>query len=255
MRKIILSILLILVMLISIVIPVYADDLSITYTLDKNTVTTALGSTVQVLLGVADIDANSTGINAITGKILFDENLIEAVDVVSVGNNWSVLYNTTSTDDHKGNIAITNMNAVKESQSIAKLIITLKSDATVTTGKVTLQNLTTSYGSTSTAPQTKVITINITEEGGQQEDEPAVTPDEPGTPSTPDTPATTPASQNTPTTSAQTSDKSTGKASTSTSKATTLPKAGIIASGIGIAILAAIIVAIIELVKYKKIGK
>lgn len=64
---------------------------------------------------------------------------------------------------------------------------------------------------------------------------------------------TTPASQTTP---SKSTSKSTGTTSTSTtSKATALPKAGIIASGIGIAVLAAIIVAIIELVKYKKIEK
>ena len=250
MKKGILSLVLVLIILVSMIIPVYADNLAVTYTLDKTTATADLGSTVQVMLGVADIDESTSGINAITGKILYDENLIESVDVVSAGNNWSVAYNNTSTDQYKGNISISNMNSVKTAQSIAKLIITLKSNATVKTGTVTLQNLTTSYGSAATTPVTKTITINVAEQGGQ-EDDPIIIPDKPDTPTTPDTPASQDtAGQTTP---AKTTNK--GTATPNTSKATTLPKAGIIASGIGIAILAAIIVAIIELIKYKKIGK
>jgi len=120
---------------------------------------------------------------------------------------------------------------------------------------------TANLGNTVTEKTTKVVTVKIAEEGGKQEDDPIIIPDNPNTPDTPttlDTPSTpaskdTPASQTTP---SKSTSKSTGTTSTSTtSKATALPKAGIIASGIGIAVLAAIIVAIIELVKYKKIEK
>lgn len=119
---------------------------------------------------------------------------------------------------------------------------------------------TANLGNTVTEKTTKVVTVKIAEEGGGQED-PIIIPDNPNTPDTPTTPQTpsTPVSQDTPasqTTPSKSTSKSTGTTSTSTtSKATALPKAGIIASGIGIAVLAAIIVAIIELVKYKKIGK
>lgn len=120
---------------------------------------------------------------------------------------------------------------------------------------------TANLGNTVTEKTTKVVTVKIAEEGGKQEDDPIIIPDNPNTPDTPttlDTPST-PASQDTPasqTTPSKSTSKSTGTTSTSTtSKATALPKAGIIASGIGIAVLAAIIVAIIELVKYKKIEK
>ena len=256
MKKISVSILLILIILTVLATSVFAADLSITYTLDKPTVTEKLGATVQVVLGVNDIDATTEGINAIEGKITYDEQLIESVDVVSAGNNWSVSYNKRENDEKKGKVVISNMNAVKEAQPIAKLMITLKTDATVKTGKVTLSDLTTSYGSTATSPVTKTITINVEENSTPHEEgDPDVKPDT--EPSTPETPSSTPADSETQTpkssTPTQTTSKSTGTTK-NTSNAISLPKAGI-ETGILLVILAGVIVAIIELIKYKKIEK
>ena len=180
----------------------------------------------------------------------FNSDLIESVDI-NTSNNWSVDINKNEGDSLKGKFVIARLGAVKESQVIARLHAKIRENATVKTGTITLQDVFSSYKDGATDKTTKTITINIAEEGGKKEEDPIITPDKPDTPSTP-------ASQDkssTPTTPAQTSSKSTGRTSTTTSKATTLPKAGIIASGIGMAILAAIIVAIIELVKYKRTGK
>ena len=202
------------------------------------------------LLGIDDIDQSTDGISAIEGMLKFNSDLIESVDI-NTSNNWSVDINKNEGDSLKGKFVIARLGAVKESQVIARLHAKIRENATVKTGTITLQDVFSSYKDGATDKTTKTITINIAEEGGKKEEDPIITPDKPDTPSTP-------ASQDkssTPTTPAQTSSKSTGRTSTTTSKATTLPKAGIIASGIGMAILAAIIVAIIELVKYKKIGK
>lgn len=230
-----------------------------TFTLTVNPAvkTANLGDTVSIDIGIADIDQNTSGISAIVGFLKFDSDLIESVDINTMPN-WSVTINNETEDEQlKGKFSIVNLGSVKESQTIARLHAKIKQNATVKNGTITLKDVNTSYSDGVTENTTKTITIKIAEEGGGQEDDPIIIHDNPdsGTPSTPDTPST-PASQDTPaatTTPAKSTSKSTGTTSTNQVKA--LPKAGIIASGIGIAVLAAIIVAIIELIKYKKIGK
>ena len=232
----------------STIIPVYGENRTFTLTVNPAVKTARLGENVKIDIGIADIDQSTDGISAIEGMLKFDSDLIESIDI-STSSNWSVDINKTQGDPLKGKFVIARLGTVKEPQVIASLHIQIREDATVRSGTVTLKDVFSSYADGGTDKTTKTITINIAEEGGQ-EDDPIIIPDNPDTPSTP-------ASQDTTTTPEQSTSKSTGTTakSTTTSKATTLPKAGIIASGIGIAVLAAIIVAIIELVKYKKIEK
>lgn len=254
MKKICISIIIMLLILASAIIPVYGASHTFTLTVNPAVKTAKLGDTVTIDIGIADIDQSTDGISAIGGFLKFDSDLIESVDINTMPN-WSVTINNETQDEqYKGKFTIMNLGSVKDTQVIARLHAKIRSDATVKSGSITLKDVYSSYGNAETEKTTKIVTVNIAEEGGGQEDDPIIIPDNPdsGTPSTPDTPST-PAS---PTTPSKSTSKSTGTTTTSTtSKATALPKAGIIASGIGIAVLAAIIVAIIELIKYKKIGK
>lgn len=256
MKKIVISIMVIfLILILSSILPVYGANRTFTLTVNPTTKTAKLGDTISIDLGIADIDQSTDGISALEGKIKFDSDLIENIDITT-SNNWSVEINKTDDTSAQGKFIIARMGRVKETQNIGKIYAKIRDDATVKTGTITLQDVFSSYSDGATEKTTKTITVNIAEEGGQEEN--PSTPDTPDTPITPDTPTTpdtpaNPSSQETP--SKTTPTKTNSKETTSTSKATTLPKAGIIASGIGIAIIAAIIVAIIELVKYKRTGK
>lgn len=240
--KIVLAITLILAFIMNMCI-VYADA-DISYTLDKDNITAKLGDTIQVVLGVADIDTTESehGINSVKGQISYDKTFIESVQLVSAGDNWSI-YQNEEESEQEGTFVAMKLGDVIEAQPVVKFIITLKTDATAKTGTLKIQNLVSSYGRTETTPQTKTVNINI-------EDSviPDIDPDEP----TPDpTPDPTPA----PAKKSDTQTQDTTTKTTTTTKTSTLPKAGIVASGIGIAVLAAIIVAVIEYVKYRRTDK
>lgn len=245
MKKVSLSIILMLVVILATIVPSYGSSHTFTLTVNPSSKTAKLGETVTFDIGIADIDQSTDGISAIEGMLKFDSDLFESIDI-NTESNWSVEINKTEGDPLKGKFVIARLGAVKETQVIARLHAKIRSDATVKSGTITLKDVFSSYNDGETDKTTKTITVNIAEEGGQ-DDDPVIIPDEPSTPDKSDTPSSTPS------TPAQTTNTTTPK--TNTSKASSLPKAGIIASGVGIAILAAIIVAIIELVKYKKIEK
>ena len=219
---------------------VLAANYTFTLTVKPETTNAKPGDTVSVDIGIADIDQTTQGINAIQGDIIFDENLFESVDLIGAGNNWSVSYNNTEGSELKGRFVLSNMNSVKDSQVVARLVAKIKNNATVKTGTITLKDVYSSYGSKETDKQTKTITVNISSSGEENNNtiiddgsNNTITPAS----STPSKTDTTKATQ-----------------STTTSTKSVLPKAGIV-SWIGIVIVAIIIVAIIELIKYRRLTK
>ena len=222
---------------------VFAADYTFTLTVNPESTTAKLGDTISIDIGIADIDQTTQGINAIQGDIVFDEDLFESVDLIGTGNNWSVSYNNVEGSDLKGRFVLSNMNSVKDSQVVARLVAKIKTNATATTGKITLKDVYSSYGSSQTDKTTKIVTVNINSSGADDDKNNNNTIIDNNSSNTviptPSSPSKTDTSKTT--------------QSTSTNK-TVLPKTGIV-SWIGIIIVAAIIVAIIEFIKYKRLIK
>ena len=214
---------------------VNAASHSFAFTVSSEEAIAKLGDTITIDLGIADIDQTTDGINAIQGKITYDESLFESVDIVASEANWSVSFNQEEGNDLKGTFVISNMNSVKNTSVVAKLKAKIKSNATVDTGKIYIKDVFSSYGIEETEKVNKTITVNVFK---QNDNPPADNNNQ--TPNTPSDGSQTPATGNT------------QKPSGNTQKpATSLPKAGL-SSWIMIAIVISTIGAIVGFVKYKK---
>lgn len=216
----------------------YADAASNSFniTVNPQEATARKGETVTINLGISDIDQSTDGIHAIQGKLTFDETLFESVDIVSSGSNWSTQFNQEEGNAKKGNFVLTNLNSVKDAGVVAQIRAKIKSNATVDTGSIVLQDVYSSYGIEETQKVSKTITVNILPE--EEDKEP--TQQEPSTQNPPSGSTQTPSTQNT------------QKPSTTTQKPTTrLPKAGL-SSWICIAIIVGAIGAIVGYIRYKK---
>lgn len=251
-RKLLVSIVLVLITtLCMMVLPTYAAEYGITFTVNPATTTAKLGDTISVDLGIADIDQSTNGINAVQGDVVYDESLFESVDLIGVGNNWSVSYNNTNSE-LKGRFVLSNMNSSKETQVVARVVAKIKANATVEKGTITLKDMFSSYGSSATDKTTKTITVNIGQSGSQEDGNVIdnTSKDDKSSNTSKNTSGGTSSS-----TKNNTSSTNPSKTNTSTSsKASSLPKAGI-SSWIAIFVIAAIVVAIIEFIKYRKITK
>lgn len=238
-RKILISLIISIIMLVTVIGHVNAASYSFTFTANPTQISAKLGDTITVNLGIADIDQDSDGINAIQGDMSYDEELFESVEIVSAGNNWTVSLNDEENNDLKGRFVISNMNSIKDTGAVAILKAKIKSDATVSTGEINLENVFSSYGITETAKSNKTVTVNIEKEQNNNED--SIVPDN-------NSGSTT---QNKPVESQGTTTQTSNKNST-TSNVSSLPKAGL-SSWIVVGILISVIGAIIVYIRYKKI--
>lgn len=160
-----LMIIIIIIALIGITTMVKAETYPFTFTVTPTEVSAKTGDTITVDLGIADIDQSTDGINAIQGDLSYDETIFENVEIITTKANWSVTFNQLSESNLKGRFVISNMNSVKDSQVVAQLKATVKSNAQASTGSIYLKNVFSSYGTTETAKTDKTITVKITQTG------------------------------------------------------------------------------------------
>lgn len=225
--KIIVTLIIAIMLLVSIALPVKAASYTFTFSVNPEKVNAKPGDTITVDLGMADIDQTGDGINAIQGDISYDENIFENVEIVTAGNNWSVSLNQSADSSLKGRFVINNMSNQKNTQVVAKLKAKIKSGVTASTATIDLKNVFSSYGTTETAKTNKTVTVNIQKSSQSN------------------TNGNNSGSKN----STLTQKSSNAQ---NTAKNTNLPKAGL-SSWIGVGIVVAIICAIIEFIRYKKI--
>lgn len=236
-KKILISLTIAILILIAMIGNVNAASYTFSFTANPTQVTAKLGQTITVNLGIADIDQETDGINAIQGDVSYDKDLFESVKIVSAGNNWAVSLNNEENNNLKGRFVISNMNSVKEAGTVAVLEARIKSDATVTTGTINLKDVFSSYGTTETAKTNKTITVNIKAEENNND---PIVPEEDKPGSTEQKPTTT--TNNTPATNTKKTNSTVAK----------LPKAGL-SSWVVIGIVVTIIGAVIGYIRYKKI--
>ena len=242
-KKIVISLIVSIIILIVMIGNVNAASNSFTFTVNPTQVTAKLGTTITVNLGIADIDQESNGINAIQGNMSYDEALLESVKIVKTGD-WNISLNDEENNLQKGKFVMTNMNGTKEAGTVAILEARIKSDATVTTGTINLKNVCSSYGTTETEKVNKTITVKI--EAEQDKDEELVPPANDNNNDNQQNEQKQPEKENKPVAPAQTTDKN-------TSNATKLPKAGLSYVWVISIIVVAIIGIVIGYIKYKKI--
>lgn len=242
-KKIVVSLIICILLIIAMIGNVNAAENKFTFTVNPAQVEAKLGETITVNLGIADIDQETDGISAIQGVLAYDKELFESVDIVRKdGSEWSVTVNNEEGNEYKGRFIIHILGNVKEASTVAVLKAKLKSDATVTTGAIKLQDVFASDGITETAKNNKTITVNVKAE---ENNNPTV-PDDNGGTTEPDN---NPTEQKPATTKNNTPATNTNKTNSKVSK---LPKAGL-SSWVVVGIVVTIIGAVIGYIRYKKL--
>ena len=87
--------------------------------------------------------------------------VFENVEISTTENNWSVTLNQLNESNRKGRFAIVNIGATKNTQKVAQLKATVKSNTTVSSGTIYLNNVVSSYGTIETVKTNRTITVNI----------------------------------------------------------------------------------------------
>ena len=86
--KIIVTLIIAIMLLVSIALPVKAASYTFTFSVNPEKVNAKPGDTITVDLGMADIDQTGDGINAIQGDISYDENIFENVEIAHRPHRW-----------------------------------------------------------------------------------------------------------------------------------------------------------------------
>lgn len=116
---------------------------------------------LQVSLQVSDLDLNPEGINAVSGKIVFDPDIIEKINFTGI-NNWSVAYNDEKGNENEGKfILITTAGSVTQTTNIANVEFVLKDNVNNTKTQIKVEQIQTSYESKKIEVEDKIINLEI----------------------------------------------------------------------------------------------
>ena len=147
---------LIILLILGICTNVYAFDLFLNID-SENLSENTFNTTLQVL----DLEKNSEGINAISGKIIYDENVFENVSLSGI-NNWSVIYNDEEGNENRGKfVLITTSGNITETTDVAKILFKLKPDINNAKTQIKIEQIESSYQSKKIQTSDKEINIEI----------------------------------------------------------------------------------------------
>ena len=135
---------------------VFAFDLNINVNPEKTE-----QNTINIILQASDLGENPEGINALSGKLIYDSNVFDKVDFKGK-NNWSAIYNNEEGNDNRGKfVLITTSGNITEDTDVANIELTLKSDLNNVQTQIKVENIQTSYQSNRIQVSDKNINIEI----------------------------------------------------------------------------------------------
>lgn len=177
---------LVIIVLIGMTSFVYAS--SFNFTLNASTNSLKPGDTVNVGLGISNIDVGESGINTIEAVLEYDENVFEPVLSNSFAglNNWSITYNGEEGENKGKIVAVIVQEGVKEEQLIGNLTLKVKEGVGDQTTKVTFKNIKTNDGTNEITEQDQVVTLDIKSPVPEK----PVEPEQPEKPQVPEEPET-----------------------------------------------------------------
>ena len=116
---------------------------------------------VQVCLKVSDLNENPEGINAVSGRVIYDSNVFDTVSITGK-NNWSAIYNDEEENENRGKfILITTSGNVTEETDIAYISFKLKSNINNIKTQIKIEQIQTSYQSEIIKADDKTINLEI----------------------------------------------------------------------------------------------
>lgn len=156
MQKKIICLIIIILIIIGINVNTFAFDL-LTNVAQENLEKNQL----KISLQVSDLEENVDGINAVSGKLIFDPNVFEKVSLTGV-NNWSCVYNDEEGNENRGKfVLITTSGNVNKDTEVANIEFELKHNVNNIQTQIKIEQLQTSYHSEKITAEDKLINIEI----------------------------------------------------------------------------------------------
>ena len=116
---------------------------------------------IQIILKLSDLQEYSNGINAVSGKLIYDTSLFESVTFVGM-NNWSCAYNNEEDNENNGSfMLITTSGNVNKDTEVAQIELKLKNPIEKQNTKVEIENIQTSYKAQKIESEDKEINLLI----------------------------------------------------------------------------------------------
>lgn len=117
--------------------------------------------TITISLKISDLQEYTNGINAVSGKLVYDTNMIESVTFKGM-NNWSCAYNDEENNENKGNfMLITTSGNVNTDTEVAKIELKLKNVTEQQKTKIKFEDIQTSYHAQKIKAEDKEINLKI----------------------------------------------------------------------------------------------
>lgn len=117
--------------------------------------------TITISLKISDLQDYTNGINAVSGKLVYDTNMIESVTFKGM-NNWSCAYNDEENNENKGNfMLITTSGNVNTDTEVAKIELKLKNVTEKQKTKIKFEDIQTSYHAQKIKAGDKEINLKI----------------------------------------------------------------------------------------------
>lgn len=117
--------------------------------------------TITISLKISDLQDYTNGINAVSGKLVYDTNMIESVTFKGM-NNWSCAYNDEENNENKGNfMLITTSGNVNSDTEVAKIELKLKNVTEQQKTKIKFEDIQTSYHAQKIKAEDKEINLKI----------------------------------------------------------------------------------------------
>lgn len=117
--------------------------------------------TITISLKISDLQEYTNGINAVSGKLVYDTNMIESVTFKGM-NNWSCAYNDEENNENKGIfMLITTSGNVNTDTEVAKIELKLKNVTEQQKTKIKFEDIQTSYHAQKIKAEDKEINLKI----------------------------------------------------------------------------------------------
>lgn len=118
---------------------------------------------VKISLKLTDLQDYTNGINAVSGKIIYDTNVFESVSFTGM-NNWSCAYNNEEGNESQGKfMLITTAGNVTKEKEVAQIELKLKPGIPLQETKIKIEEIQTSYHAEKVKAEDKEINLKIKE--------------------------------------------------------------------------------------------
>lgn len=141
----------------------YVQAASFVFTATADNSNIKPGDTITVEFSISNIDVEGSGINTISAKLEYDENVFDQVLSSSFAgeNNWSITYNDEEGESEGNFLAVIIEDGVDTDQVIGKLKLRVKDGIENTQTQVKITDIVTNDGSQEIEGQDQTLTINV----------------------------------------------------------------------------------------------